>query len=64
MTRFEVSNGGYNCNNVVETHMTSFCEAYDLTNLIKQPTNHKNTNNPTYIDLILTNVPHTFTVLV
>ena len=43
-----------------EPHMKSFCEAYNLTNLIKQPTCYKNPDNPTCIDLILTNVPRTF----
>ena len=43
-----------------EPDMKSFCEAYNLTNLIKQPTRYKNADNPTSIDLILTNVPHTF----
>ena len=40
-----------------ENHTKSFCENYDLTNLIKQPTCYKNPTNPTYIDLILTNAP-------
>ena len=40
--------------------MKSFCETYNLTNLIKQPTRYKNADNPTSIDLILTNVSHTF----
>ena len=43
-----------------EPHMKSFRETYNLTNLIKQPTCYKNPNNPTYIDLILTNDPRTF----
>ena len=40
--------------------MKSFCETYNLTNLIKQSTCYKNADNPTCIDLILTNVPSTF----
>ena len=43
-----------------ENHMKSFCENYDLTNLIKQPTCYKNPTNPTCIDLILTNAPQSF----
>ena len=41
-------------------YMKSFCETYNLANLIKQPTCYKTSDNPTYIDLILTNVPRTF----
>ena len=37
-----------------------FVKHITLTNLTKQPTNYKNTDNPTCIDLILTNVPRTF----
>ena len=40
--------------------MRSFCEAYNLKSLIKQPTCYKNPDNPTCIDLILTNVPRSF----
>ena len=43
-----------------ENYMKSFCENYDLTNLIKQPTCYKNPTNPTCIDLILTNAPRSF----
>ena len=43
-----------------ELHMKSFFETYNLTNLIKQPTCYKNLDNPTCIDLILTNIPRTF----
>ena len=43
-----------------EPHTKSFCETYNLTNLIKQPTYYKNPDNPTRVDLILTKVPHTF----
>ena len=34
-----------------------FCKNYNLKALIKQPTCRENPDNPTYIDLILTNVP-------
>ena len=40
--------------------MKTFCENYNLQNLIKQPTCYKNTFRPTSIDLILTNVPRSF----
>ena len=43
-----------------EPHMKSFCETYNLTNLIKQPTCHKNPANPMCIDLIQPNVPRKF----
>ena len=38
-----------------ETEMTEFCETYNLTNLIKEPTCFKNPLNPSSIDLLLTN---------
>ena len=37
--------------------MKAFCDNYNLTSLIKQPTCYKNPNNPTCIDLILSNTP-------
>ena len=43
-----------------EYPMKSFCENYDLKNLIGQPTCYKNSSNPACIDLILTNVPRSF----
>ena len=43
-----------------DPHMKSFCETYDLTNLIKQQTCYNNPDNPTCTDLIVTNVPRTF----
>ena len=43
-----------------EPHTKCFCETYNLTNLIKQPTYYKNPDNPTRVDLIVTKVPHTF----
>ena len=42
---------------IKEASMKPFCENYNLKSLIKQPTFYKNPNKPTYIDLILTNVP-------
>ena len=38
-----------------ETNMKKFCDKYDLENLIKEPTCFKNPNNPSSIDLMLTN---------
>ena len=43
-----------------EHHMKSFCENYNLKNLIRQSTCYKIPSNPAWIDLILTNVPRTF----
>ena len=40
--------------------MKSFCESYNLTNLIKQPTCFKNLEKTSSIDLILTNRPKSF----
>ena len=42
-----------------EPHIKSFCETYNLTNLIKQRTCNKNLDNSTCIDQILTNFPRT-----
>ena len=43
-----------------EQHMQSFCDNYSLKSLIRQPTCYKNFGKPTYIDLILTNMPRSF----
>ena len=40
--------------------MTVFCDTYDLKCLIKEPTCYKNPENPSCIDLILTNYPKCF----
>ena len=40
--------------------MSSFCDTFDLTSLIKEPTCYKNLNNSSCIDLILTNKPSSF----
>ena len=45
---------------VEEANMKSFCENYNLKSLIKQPTCYKNSNKPTCINLILTNVSRMF----
>ena len=42
---------------IEEANMQSFCESYNVKNLIKQSTCYKNPDKPTCIDLILTNVP-------
>ena len=38
-----------------ETYMKNFINAYDLKNLVKEPTCYKNPRNPSCIDLIFTN---------
>ena len=43
-----------------ETPMKNFCELYDLENLIKQPTGYKNADNPSSIDVLLTNRKNSF----
>ena len=43
-----------------EPHMKSFCETYNLTNLIKQLTCYKNPDNSACIDLIVIKYPRTF----
>ena len=45
---------GFNCELKEETPST-FCEVYNLKNLMKEPTCFENPENPTIIDLILTN---------
>ena len=40
---------------VTEEDMKEFCETYNLENLIKEPTCFKNPNNPSSIDIMLTN---------
>ena len=51
--------GNFNAG-IEENTMKSFCESYNLTNLIKQPTCLKNPEKPSCIDLILTNRPKSF----
>jgi len=46
--------GDFNCN-PHEQCMKNFCETYSLENLIKEPTCFKNPNNPSSIDVMLTN---------
>ena len=52
-------NGDFNAG-IKETTKKSFCESYNLTNLIKQPTCFKNLEKPSCIDLLLTNRPKSF----
>ena len=40
--------------------MKAFHDNYNLTSLIKQPTCYEKPNNPTCIDLILSNTPSSF----
>ena len=40
--------------------MSSFCDTFDLTSLIKEPTCYKNSDNSSCIALILTNKPLSF----
>ena len=40
--------------------MSEFCEMYNLKNLINEPTCYKNPNNPSSIDVILTNRKRSF----
>ena len=40
---------------VTENDMSDFCDAYNLQNLIKKPTCYKNADNPSSIDVMLTN---------
>ena len=40
---------------VKENHMKCFCDIYGLETLIKKPTCYKNSENPTCIELMLTN---------
>ena len=45
---------------IEEQHINAFCDNYNLTSVIKQRTCYKNPNNPTCIDLILSNTPRSF----
>ena len=40
--------------------ISSFCDAFDLVNLIREPTCYKNSEKPSFIDLMLRNKPHSF----
>ena len=43
-----------------EPCLNDFCDIYNLKNLVKEPTCFKNPDNPSCIDLFLTNRPRTF----
>ena len=43
-----------------EIGMSRFCVTFGLKNLVKDPTCYKNPENPSSINLILTNNPHSF----
>ena len=43
-----------------DSPMIGFCETYKLRNLVKHPTCFKNPENPSCIDLLLTNRPLSF----
>ena len=41
----------------LKNYVNEFCNIYNLSNLVKEPTCYKNPDNPSYIDLFLTNRP-------
>ena len=43
-----------------DTVVSDFCEIYNLKNIIREKTYFKNPNNPSCIDLIITNRPKSF----
>ena len=47
-------------NSPVSEITSKFCQTYNLCNLITEPTCYKNPNNPSSIDVILTNRKNTF----
>ena len=51
--------GDFNAN-ISEPTLTSFCTLFKLKNLVKEPTCYKNPNNPSCIDLFLTNCARRF----
>ena len=51
--------GDFNAN-ISEPALTSFCTLFKLKNLVKEPTCYKNPNNPSCIDLFLTNCARSF----
>ena len=40
--------------------MECFCECYKFKSFVKDPTCFKNSENPSCVDLILTNIPYSF----
>ena len=51
--------GNFNVS-VKENYMKCFCDNYGPKNLIGKPKCYKNSENPTCIDLTLTNMPRSF----
>ena len=51
--------GGFNTE-VAQTSMKIFCDSYEFKNLIKDTKCHKNPENPSCINLIMTNNPNSF----
>ena len=51
--------GDFN-SDVNQSCMKAFCESYNLSSPIKEPTYYKNPQNPSFIDLNLTNSPYSF----
>ena len=45
---------------VFDPSMTLFCTLFKLKNIVKEPTCYKNPENPSCIDLFLTNCPRSF----
>ena len=46
----------FNCNFIIEDNkLLEFCDAFNLTSIVKEPTCYKNPLHPTHIDVILTN---------
>ena len=45
---------------VSDLHMKNYCNAYNSSSLMKEPTCDKNLENPSCIDLILRSSPHSF----
>ena len=45
---------------ILEKPMMDFCDIYNLYNLIKEPTCYKNPDNPSSIDVMLTNRKNSF----
>ena len=43
-----------------ENYLNDFCNVYNLRNIVKEPTCFKNPENPSCIDLFLTNRPRCF----
>ena len=51
--------GDFNAN-ISESALTPSCNLFKFTNRDKKPTCYKNPNNPSYIDIILTNCARSF----